>query len=216
MHTYQLIDLLALKNARRRQRWNERIQNSNLSGTWTECLYRNKGDFSVMNTTGALTSILSGQNQQPVIPANFFDQFPQRAIGIVARGILSPGGTPTYTMSCNLNSTIGLSQVTGAILGVSAAVTMANTANSSWMLRIDAICTTAGQGSGNSTLTSAGEFWTGAGNPNTIYGLAPNAPPSATWTCTLDDSVSQYLNLAANISATGSILCKELLVWGYN
>jgi hypothetical protein len=219
--SYSRSDLAAIMAADGKRRTSESLRNSATTGTWTELLFRNKGDFTAMSTTGSETSFLSGQNQQPTIPALFFDQVPLRAIGILARGILTTTtGTPTFTFQARLGSTIGVSTLSGTSVGVSAAITSTTgVTNVWWEMRLDLVCTVAGQGSGNATLSGAGYVMSPAGFATPfVYPLEPTTPNTATWTATLDDSVTQYLNLSATLQATGApaLTCKQLLVFGFN
>lgn len=216
-----MIDYLAMRRARLLQKKQEAIQCSNLTGTWTEMLYRNKGDFTAMSTTGAETSFIAGPNQQPALPALFFDQFPQRGIGFIARGVLTTTtGTPTFTWQARLGSTIGTASLAGTSIGVSAAITsVTGKTNVWWEMRMDLVCTVAGQGGNNATLSGAGYVTSPAGFVTPfVYPLEPTTPDTATWTSTFDDSVTQYLNLSATLQATGApaLTCKQLLMWGYN
>jgi hypothetical protein len=216
-----IANYLALKRAKRVEGQMAAIKASNLTGTWTELLYRNKGDFTQLTTTGAETSFIAGQNQQPAIPALFFDQFPQRAISILARGIITTTtGTPTFTFQARLGSTIGTASLTGTSIGVSVAITSTTgVTNKWWELRLDLVCTVAGQGSNNATLSGAGYVSSPGGFASPfVYPLEPSAPDTPTWTSTIDDSVTQYLNLSATLQATGAptITCKQLLVYGAN
>lgn len=216
------LDYAALKRAARVQAVQSRIQASNLTGTWCELLFRNKGDFTLMSTTGAETSFVAGQNQQARIPAGFFGNlFPQRAIKILARGVLTTTtGTPTFTIQARLGATIGTAFITGTSIGVSPAiVSITGVTNQYWQLEIDLISTIAGQGAGNSTLAGAGYIRSPGGFAAPYeYALEPTTPPTATWTSVFDDSVDQYLNLTATLQATGapSITCKTLLMFGLN
>jgi len=216
-----LIDFLALRRARQLERRLAAIQCSGLTGTWSECFFRNKGDFTAVNTTASETSLLAGQNQQPTIPALFFDQQPFRSVGFLARGILGTTSTPTIIFQCRLGTTVGSATLSGTSCGVSPQITTSSgVSNKWWELRLDLTCTVGGQGAGNATLSGAGYVSSPGGFASPfVYALEPTTPDTATWTLTLDDSVTQYFNLSATWgtnSASNTITAKQLLAFGYN
>lgn len=191
-------------------------QCTGLTPTYSEVFFRNKGDFTAVNTTASEASLLAGQNQQPTIPAQFFEQLPFRAVSFTARGVLSTTSTPTIIFQARLGTTVGSSTLSGTSCGVTAAITTASgVTNKYWELRLDLICTVAGQGSTNATLAGAGYVMSPGGFASPfVYALEPTTPDTATWTMTIDDSVSQYFNLSVTwgtSSASNTITCKQLL-----
>ncbi len=216
-----MIDFLALRRARQLERRLAALQCSGLTGTWSECFFRNKGDFTAVNTTASEASLLAGQNQQPTIPALFFDQQPFRSVGFLARGILGTTSTPTIIFQARLGTTVGSSTLSGTSCGVSAAITTASgVSNKWWEARLDLTCTVGGQGTTNATLSGAGYVSSPAGFASPfVYALEPTTPDTATWTLTIDDSVTQYFNLSVTwgtSSASNTITAKQLLAFGYN
>jgi hypothetical protein len=221
---YQLADLLALDHARRLQEFSDSIRCSGLTGTWTECIFANRADFTAYapnNTSEG--SLLAGVNEQPVIPALFFDGTKAfgRTISILARGVLGTSGTPTITFQARLGTTSGSSSLSGTSVGVSAAITTASgVTNKYWELRLDLTCDTPGIGSGNTTLSGAGYVMSPGGFASPfIYPLEPTTPDTATWTATIDNSVTQYLNLSCTFgtaNASNTITLKQLLMMGLN
>jgi hypothetical protein len=221
---YQLADVLALRHARRLQDLTDSIRCSGTTGTWTECMFANRADYSAFapnNTSEG--SLLSGVNEQPVIPALFWDGTKAfgRTISIVARGVLTTISTPTLTFQLRLGTTAGSAYLSGASVGVSAAISTASgVTNKYWELRLDLTCDTPGQGSGNTTLSGAGYVMSPGGFASPfIYALEPTTPDTATWTATIDNSVTQYLNVSCTwgtANASNSITLKQLLVLGLN
>jgi hypothetical protein len=216
-----LIDFLALRRARQLERRLAALQCSGLTGTWSECFFRNKADYTAVNTTASEASLLAGQNQQPTLPALFFDQQPFRSVGFLARGILGTTSTPTIVFQTRLGTTVGSSTLSGTSCGVSAAITTASgVSNKWWEMRLDLTCTVPGQGSTNCTLSGAGYVSSPGGFASPfVYALEPTTPDTATWTLTLDDSVTQYFNLSVTwgtSSASNTITAKQLFGFGYN
>lgn len=193
-------------------------QMTGLTNTYNEQFFINRADFTAYANATAETSLISGLNVQPVIPANYFlfQGAALRGIRIEAQGVLSTTSTPTIIFQVRLGTTSGASFLSGASVGVSAAITTASAvSNKWWRLQLDLICTVSGIGTGNATLAGAGyvESPGGFGSPF-IYPLEPTTPDTATWTATFDASVSQYVNLSATWSAASSsntITCKQLV-----
>ena len=221
---YQLSDLRALQHARRVQEFTDCIRCSGTTGTWTECMFANRADYSAFAPNGTSEgSLLSGVNEQPVIPALFWDGTKAfgRTISIVARGVLTTVSTPTLTFQLRLGTTAGAAYLSGVSVGVSAAITTASgVTNKYWELRFDLTCDTPGMGSSNTTLSGAGYVMSPGGfaSPFT-YALEPTTPDTAVWTATIDNSVTQYLNVSCTwgtANASNSITLKQLLVLGLN
>jgi hypothetical protein len=218
---HQRVDALALQHARRLR--GEFPTMSGTTGTWSECMWVNNQDFSAFASSASEGSLLSGVNDQPVIPAFFFlnRQGRSRAISLLARGVLGTTGTPTIIFQVRIGSTAGSSTLTGTSVGVSAAITTGNgVTNKWWELRLDLVCTTPGIGTGNCTLAGSGyvQSPTGFASPF-VYPLEPTTPDTATWTNTIDAGVSNYVNLSVTwsaSSASNTITLKQLLLLGLN
>ncbi len=184
--------------------------------SWTELLYRNTADFTALDTFTAEASLLAGTNLLPVIPAFFFNQPAGRALKIMARGVLSSTGTPTYTFQARLGTTAGSAYLSGTSVGVSAALTTASGASAKqWRLEIDLICTIPGNGTTTCTIAGAGQISSSGLASPFIYPM----PDSATWTYTLDGGLNQFLNLSVTCSASdaaNTIRCKQLLCLALN
>lgn len=199
------------------------VQNSGTTGTWAETMWNNAADFTAVASTASEASIISGLNDQPVIPALFFHNKlgKYRTVAILARGVLSTTGTPTATFQVRLGTTSGASFLSGTSVGVSAAITTSSgVTNKWWELRLDLTCNTPGIGTGNCTLSGSGYVTSPGGfaAPYT-YALEPSTPDTATWTATIDGSLTQYVNLSMTwsaSSASNTITCKYLRMMGLN
>lgn len=217
------LDLAAIRHARVLRQREDWIQNSGLTGTWTERIYQNFSDFTANANTSAETSMLAGSNNQPVIPALFWNYTNGfgRTLIIRARGVMSTTSTPTIIFQLRLGTTLGSSYLSGTSIGVTAAITtLSGVTNSQWELYYELTCRTIGQGSGNTTLSGAGWVMSGQGFASPFwYPLEPTTPPTATWTSTIDNTVTQYLNLSSTwgtASSSNTITCKALSMDGTN
>ena len=220
---YQLLDLMALQQARRLQRRGNAIQCSGLTGTWTELFFSNRADYSAFNTSAAEGSLLAGVNEQPVIPALFFDGTRAfgRGVSILARGVLGTTSTPTITFQFRLGTTSGSSYLSGTSVGVTAAITtQSGVSNKWWEARLDIICNTPGIGTGNTTLNCSGYVGSPGGFASPFaYAVEPTTPDTATWTAVVDSSLTQYLNMSVTWSASSpsnTITLKQLMAAGLN
>ena len=223
IHSYDLLDMLALNTAKKLRDRDQQLRCSALTGTLSEMIFANKADFSAFNTSASEGSLLAGTNEQPVLPALFFDgnRAYGRVVTFLARGVLGSTGTPTITFQTRLGTSSGSASLSGTSCGVSAAITTASSiTNKFWELRLDLTCYTPGIGSGNTTLSGAGYVSSPGGFASPyIYALEPSTPDTATWTITIDNSVTQYFNLSVTWSASSSsntITCKQLFCGGPN
>ena len=215
------LDRIAIAEARRRKQQAERM--SGLTQTYAEAPFVNYADYTAFNTSTAEGSLLAGVNRQPYIPALFLGS--QLAVGkaftIEASGVLSTTSTPTIIFQLRLGTTLGSTFLSGTSIGVSAAITtQSGVSNKWWYLRFDFTCNTPGLGSTNATLSGDGfvESPGGFASPF-IYPLEPTTPDTATWTSTIDGSVTQYLNASVTWSASSSsntITCKKLRMFCWN
>jgi hypothetical protein len=191
------------------------------TGTWTECIFTNRADYTALASFTSEASLLGGLNLQPTLYPSFFEGTRSfgRGLSIVARGVLSVTATPTYTFTVRIGT--ALASIGGTVVGISNAITAINgVTNKWWELRLDLVCNTPGQGSGNTTVSGSGYVVSpgGFGSPF-VYPLEPSAPDTATWTATLDNSAANYVNLSATCSASSAsntIQCKQLIVLGLN
>lgn len=190
-----------------------------MRGGYSELLYSNKADFSAKASFTTEASLLEGQNLQPILLAPYFAALRDygRALRVTARGVLSTTGTPTYQFTVRASTTQGATTLSGSVLGISQAITTASgVSNAQWNLDLDVVCGVPGQGTTNATLICAGLVSSPVGFASPFaYSLQPSTPESATWTRTLDGSLTQYLNLSVTCSAnsaSNSVTCKLLEV----
>lgn len=194
-----------------------------LTGTFCEQIYQNATDFTAVASTASEASLLSGVNEQPILPATFFlnPQATRRSISILGRGVFGTTGTPTITFQFRLGTTSGSSFLSGTSVGVTAAITTASgVTNKFFEFRLDLTCRTPGVGTGNTTLFGAGYVasYSGFGSPF-FYPIEPSTPDTATWTSTVDGALTQYLNCSVTwsaSSASNSITLKDLKMFGNN
>jgi len=222
--TTDTLDEIALRHAQRVMDLQESIRCSGITGTWTELMFSNTSDYAALASSAVEASLLTpGPKMQPVVPALFFDgnKGVGRGMVIVARGVLSNTGTPTMTFQVRLGTTAGASQLGGTPVAVSAAITTASgVTNKFWEMRVELICNTPGQGTGNTVLNCAGYVTSpgGFGSPFT-YAMEPTTPDTATWTATIDNTVTQYINITETwsaSSASNTLTLKQLFVYGLN
>lgn len=185
------------------------------SGTFSELGYFETADFTQLDTFTAEASLLAGQNRQAIIPADYFDR-QGAAIEIIAAGILGVTGTPTFQLIHRLGSVIGASDLTGGVVGKSAALTCGSgVSNQHWYSRLLISCRTPGQGAGNTTLSCEGYFASAGFALLGLNPLSPGGGASATWTQTVNNAVKLYPNLSAVCSASDAanlIKCKSYKV----
>lgn len=191
-----------------------------MNASWTELLFSNRADFTALASSATEASLLAGLALQPVFPPGFFLQF-GKAVKIKASGVFSTTGTPTLIFQARLGTTQSLTYYSGTSIAVSAAVTTSSgITNARWDLDIDLVVNTPGMGSGNTTLSSSGKVVSPVGFAAPyIFDLEPTTPPTATWTCTVDAALAQYLQLSATWSASSSsnsITCKLLEILALN
>jgi hypothetical protein len=194
---------------------------SGLTGTWTECLYKNAavGAQAAVNTTEAQLNTTATMGPQPVLPAGFFTSRPQaigQAIRIVARGVLSTTtGPPTFGILVRANAAVN--SIAGNVwLGTSstAAVTISQT-NVYWELEGTVTVSIMGSGA-NSTVRGVGRMispalttpfittaWGGQASPGTV--------------ASVDLTVPYYLSVSyVSSSASNSCSLNEFEVYGLN
>jgi hypothetical protein len=194
-----------------------------LTGTNTELVYSSiaAGTAKASFTSEVQINDTAGMGVQYHLPPDFW--LPNhgsdgRTIRIVARGILSSTGTPTYTFTVR-GGTAG--NTSAAILLGSAALTTASGAsNQIFELEGDITLTAMGAAGANSSfqgiglITSPGLTGTNSGI-NPVWGGAAS-PGTAT---TLDTSITNYINFNVACSASSSsntITLQQLLIFGLN
>lgn len=193
------------------------------TGSNVELLYQNtaSGTAKASFTTEA-TPILNdeaGMGHQAKLPAGFF--LPGRigqGVKIVARGIASTTGTPTYQFLIRLGAT-----GTGGTLvwEAPAATTLTGIANKGWQIECDLILRTNATVGANSTVQGIGYFqgdasaW--AATSSQLMGWANNTQPGTI--ATLNTAIDNYINvnvICSASSASNSVQLLQLLVYGLN
>ena len=194
-----------------------------LTGTSLELLYASQaaGTAKASFTSEFQINDTAGMGVQAHLPPDFW--LPMKAsngrgIKIVARGILSSTGTPTYTFS--IRSGAAGSTTAAIILGSAALTTASGASNTPWFLEGDVIMESIGAAGTNSTVRGIGHIispgLTGTNSGlNAIYGSAASPGTVAT----VDTSITNYINFnvtcSAN-SASNSITIQQLLIYGLN
>ena len=192
-----------------------------MQANWANTIFQNTAVFGALASSSSEGTLLGTNNEQPIIKAGHFCLGRGRLINILAKGVFSNTGTPTLTFQLRLGTTSGSSYLSGASIGVSAAITtQSGVTNQFWQLDLDLVNTLAGVGSGNVTLLGAGKVESPGGfaSPG-WYPLEPTTPPTATWTQVIQGDLAQYLNLSATWSASSSsntIACQYLRVMAMN
>jgi len=192
--------------------------------SWPRVLFTNVADHTTLSSFTSEASLLGGTNLQPLLEAFYFD--PQnhgrgKAVRLVAKGLLSCTGTPTYLFTVRLGTTAGSSYLAGTVVGVTAALTcQSGISNKQWELDLLLVCRTPGIGTNNCTLAGAGWLTCPGGLASPFqYPVQPSTPDTATWTATVDGGLAQYFNLTAACSASSAsnaIVCKEIMLLGLN
>ncbi len=195
-----------------------------MRASWFSPAYVNTSEFTALSSFTSEASLIAGVNQQPTALAGEWASY--EAVGrvwrIEAEGIVGSTGTPTYTFQCRLGTTQGSSDLTGSSVGVTAAITtQSGVTNQRWALTLDLVCTVAGQGSNNTTLSCTGTIVSYGGFAAPYgYDLEPTTPATATWTAaTINAASTQYFNLSVTCSASSAsntIRCKKLKAYVMN
>jgi hypothetical protein len=192
-----------------------------LTGSNTELIYASTSVGTAKNTFTSEVQIndTAGMGVQAHLPADFW--LPNktslgRGIRIVARGILSSTGTPTYTFTIRAGAAGNTSSA--ILLGSAALTTGSGVSNQMFELEGDVILTAIGAAGTNSTVQGIGSIfcgglaspfqypvWGGAASPGTV--------------ATLDTSITNYINFnvaCSASSASNTITLQQLLVFGLN
>jgi hypothetical protein len=196
-----------------------------LTGTNAELIYTSTavGATLATFTTEANMNTVATMGQVAQLPPNFWLSTGNqvgRGIRIVARGILSSTGSPTFTFTIRgLGTTTTPNISTAPILLGSAAVTAgATVTNQFWELQGDVIVTALGTGTATATIQGLGYVMGPAfASPfiQPVYGGA--ASPGTT--ANLTPTVTNFINVNAacgTSSASNSITLQQLLVFGLN
>lgn len=190
-----------------------------VTGTNVELLYTSlvAGAAKASFTTEIAINDTATMGAPPQIPPFFFA--PQygtgKAIQVVARGILSSTGTPTYTFSLRLGAQASITSVIA--LGSAALTTGSGVTNQIWTF--DGIFTmkTLTAAGATSTIVGVGEIRS-SGTANKIDPLYGGGATPGTAT-TLDISITNFFNFnvaCSASSASNSITLQKLDIFGLN
>lgn len=215
------LDMLLIERAHRLREQTEQIRCAQVS--WTDAIFYNSADYSALASSASEATILGGVNDQPAVRALYFYSGSGgrgRKLLIRASGVFSTTGTPNIIFQVRMGTVSGSASLAGTSIGVSQAITCGNgVTNKRWDLELILTCFTPGIGTGNTTLSGAGQVVSNGFAAPYWYPLEPTTPDTGTWTSTIDCALQQYINLSATWSASSSsntITCKSLEVIGYN
>lgn len=193
-----------------------------LTGTNTEVIYANTTAGTAKNTFTSEVAIndTAGMGVQAHLPPDFFLPNPNqvgRGIRIVARGILSSTGTPTYTFT--IRSGIAGNTSAAILLGSAALTTGSGVTNQPWELQGDVFLVSQGAAGANSTLRGMGTIISpGLASPY-IYGVGAGASLTTPTVATFSADITNYINFNVTCSASSasnSIQLQQLIVYGLN
>lgn len=192
------------------------------SGSYRNCLYASTtpGAAKATFTTEAQLNIGTDMKPQAVIPANFWGPSPSDAVGrgfhILARGIVSTTGTPTFTWTVR-GGAAGNITTAPILLGGTAITTLTGLANSIWELEGDIVLETVGSGAG-STIRGLGRVSSPGFSAAGTGGLFGGAASPGT-VATFDMTASNFINVNAacgTSSASNSVQLLSLIVEAFN
>jgi hypothetical protein len=191
-----------------------------LTGTNCELLYASTATSAAKAswTTEVTCNDTATMGVQAHLPPDFWLPTPGqvgRGIRIVARGILSSTGTPTYTFS--IRGGAAGSTSTAILLGTAALTTGSGVTNQIWEMQGDVMLTTLGAAGTNSTVRGVGTFI----SPGTANKIDPAWGGGATpgTVATVDTSITNYINFniaCSASSASNTVTIHQLLVFGLN
>lgn len=191
-----------------------------LTGTNVELIYASTGVSAAKAswTTEVTCNDTATMGVQAHLPPDFFLPSPGqigRGIRIVARGILSSTGTPTYTFTIRAGAAGAIN--TAILLGTAALTTGSGVTNQIWEMQGDVVLTTIGAAGTNSTVRGVGTFI----SPGTANKIDPayggGASPGTV--ATLDTTITNYINFniaCSASSASNTVTIQQLLVFGLN
>lgn len=193
------------------------------TGTQTELLYSNSTVGTAKNTftTEAVINDTAGMGPQPILQPYFWQPSANLNVGrvlrIVARGIISVTGTPTWQWFTRLGSA---ASTAGPNIGSTAALTSASgISNQLWEYEIDVVLTIAGATGGNSTVRGNGQLSSSGGLGSPFAGQIFGGGATPGTVATVDISITNYINFDAacgTSSASNGITLHTLLIFGLN
>lgn len=192
-----------------------------ITGTNTELLYANTtaGTAKASFTSEVQINDTTGMGVQAHLPPDFFLPNPTavgKGIRIVARGILSSTGTPTYTFTIR-SGTAG-STTAAILLGSAALTTGSGVSNQPFELQGDVFLVSQGAAGANSTVRGTGMLVC-PGLATTIVGLGANASLTTPTATTFDCSITNFINFNVTCSASSAsntITLQSLQIYGLN
>lgn len=192
-----------------------------VTGSVGECLYASTavGATLATFTSEAQLNTTATMGVQAHLPPDFW--LPNqtsigRGIKIVARGILSSTGTPTFTWT--IRSGAAGSTTTAIIAGSAALTTGSGVTNQFWEIEADIVMVTILGAGTNSTVRGVGRIISGGLASPFMYPLWGNGASPGT-VATVDTSITNFINVNAacgTSSASNSITLQQLLVYGLN
>lgn len=192
-----------------------------LTGTSAECIYANTASGTAKNTftTEVQINDVAGMGAQAALPPYFWAPGPYgigKTVRVIARGILSSTGTPTYTFSLRLGA--AGSTTAAIVLGSAALTTGSGVTNQLWEFEGDVIMRAMGAAGANSTVQGLGLLQCGGLASPFSYGLFGGAASPGT-VATVDTSIENFFNFnvaCSASSASNTITLLQLEVWGLN
>lgn len=188
-----------------------------LTGTNTELIYASTSAGTAKNTFTAEVQIndTAGMGVQAHLPPDFW--LPNktqigRGIRIVARGILSSTGTPTYTFTTRFGAAGNTSSA--IVLGSAALTTGSGVTNTAWAFEGDVILESIGAAGTNSTVRGIGSI-EGAGLASPFWYVLYGGAASPGTVATVDTTITNYINFnvaCSASSASNTITLQQLLV----
>lgn len=192
-----------------------------LTGTNQELIYGSTaaGTAKASFTSEVQINDTTGMGVQAHLPPDFWPPSPTavgKGIRIVARGIFSTTGTPTYRFTVRAGSAGSTSAA--ILLGSAALTTGSDVSNQPFELQGDVILVSQGAAGPNSTVRGTGTVIS-PGLATTIAGVGAGASLTTPTVATLDCSITNYINFnvaCSASSASNSITLQQLLVYGLN
>lgn len=192
-----------------------------LTGTNCELIYANTtaGTAKASFTSEVQINDTSGMGVQAHIPPDFF--LPNqgqagRGLGIIARGVLSSTGTPTYTFTIR-SGTAGNTSA-AILLGSAALTTGSGVSNQPFELRGEVFLVSQGAAGANSSVRGTGMIIC-PGLATTIAGVGANASLTTPVATTFDCSITNFINFNVTCSASSAsntITLSSLQLYGLN
>lgn len=192
-----------------------------LTGTNVEAIYASTTAATAKATFTSEVQIndTTGMGVQAHLPPDFFLPNPTqvgKGLGIIARGILSSTGTPTYTFT--IRSGAAGSTTAAILLGSAALTTGSGVSNQPFELRGEIFLVSQGAAGANTSLRGTGMIIS-PGLATTIAGVGANASLTTPVATTFDASITNYLNFNVTCSASSAsntITLQSLQLYGLN